>query len=210
MNIRIIIVFFLAFYSITSCTYEVLPSPSQTFNAKDFPMKLGNYWEYYFQNVFNHTEDTIQATVVAQNVSISGVEDLWVVEWRGRDITPLDTQYVKYTDSEITFYNYSRSFDSLFIESQYLFPFKLNDEWGTENIQGTYSVQLDTMNSSHFGIDYGKGYYLQRRAKGGNNFSIHDNIMLVKGIGVVYRTINVTQGVPMRIQSYFLIDYHLE
>ncbi len=208
MKIRKFLILIGLAFIIYGCTYRVLPSP--VFTAKDFPFTVGSYWKYYFINSFNNTTDTVTATVVANDVSISGMKDLWMVEWRGQHTTLLDTQYVKYTDSLIAFYDYIRSYDSLSIESQYSFPFRLDDDWKLDNNQGRYEVQLDTIPSSHFGRDYGPGYFLKRKAVGENNFSILESLVLVERIGVVYRIVNVTIGFPRRVEAYFLIDYHIE
>lgn len=193
-----------------SCEKAESLLPPQKFKAKDFPFTLGSYWEYYVIDSFDHKTDTLRATVIAKDISVSGVNDLWMLKWQGKNLPITDTQYVTFTDTLIAFYDYSRFSDSLYLESEYSFPFQEDDEWILSQNQGTYSVHSDRTESSHFGKDYGKGFYIQRRAKGGGNFSIHDNMMLVKDIGIVYRQINVTRGIPFRINAYFLLDYHIE
>lgn len=180
------------------------------FKAKDFPFAINNYWEYKYLDESWNKIDTVRATVIVKNITISGIQDLWMLEWKWKNLPLLDTQYVKFTDSLIAFYDYSSFHDSLKLESQYSFPFQQEDEWDLIDNQGNYFVESDETESSHFGKDFGKGFYIQRRARGEGNFSIHDNQMVVKGIGVVYRQINVTRGVPFRINSYFLLDYHIE
>lgn len=192
-----------------SCDNDINIFPKK-FKSQDFPFVLNSYWEYRFEDALRDKVDTVRATVIAQDVSISGVHDLWMLEWKGKHLPILDTQYVKFTDSLIAFYDYSRFHDSLKLESQYSFPFQHEDEWIVADNQGTYYVESSKTESSHFGKDFGKGFYIQRRARGEGNFSIHDNVVLVKGVGIAYRIINVTKGVPRRIDSYFLLDYHLE
>ncbi len=189
--------------------------PPQKFKSKDFPISLGTYWDYRWMDLDRNIQDTLRATIIAEGITKAGKSDLWMLEWKPKHETirvRIDTQYIEYTEEFIAFYDYSRFDDSLILESQYNFPFQIEDEWTIDHNQGTYRVLNDRHELSAYNVPegHGKGLYLQRRAFGDNNFSIYDNIVMAKGIGVAWRNFNVTKGVPFDVELFQLIDYEVK
>ncbi len=108
-------------------------------------------------------------------------------------------------------YDYNRYDDSLELESQFNFPFQVEDEWVLDDNLGTYQVLGDRLNlKDQLGQNFGKAMYHQRRAFGDNFFSIDDNVMFIKGVGVAWRNFNVTKGIPFYIELFELIDYKIK
>lgn len=187
--------------------------PPQKFKAEDFPITMGSYWEYHWLDIFRNKTDTMKGTIIAEGIKLDDQSDLWMLEWITKHNTRRpDTQYVHKTEERIIFYDYSRFSDSLILESQYNFPFEVGDGWTMERGQGTYEVLGDRVNSTpEIDKDFGNGLFLKRLARGDNLFSLIDQALLIKDIGVAYRMFNVSFGqVPFFIERFELIDYEIK
>lgn len=178
------------------------------FYQSDFPINLNNYWEYERKDSVLMKVDTVIATITEEGIDIGDEKNLFKLEWRQKDGTAIDSQFIKVRNQAITFHRKSiTDSDFLRIESQYELPFKPEDEWEVGRFLGTYRVQ-ENIETPFFG----DAYSLERDQNFGQGARSVEDILLSKGIGIIQR--NITEyrfGNTFFNQTAFkLLNYHIE
>ncbi len=192
---------------------EKLSLSSKKFKAKEFPITLGSYWEYARIDSVNLVVDTVRVTVIEENATYGDEEGLWKIEWKTRQGAFLKLQYVQITKDTVLFRNpkSTTSRDYLSTASAYIFPLEVGDSWNWSDWTGTYTVEDDEVESDSYGKDYGEGFFVSRYSRPQAGQAIYESIVLVEGIGIVWRSLDDTfMRISTSHEIYRLIDYHIE
>lgn len=183
-------------------------NPNQ-FYQSDFPIQLGNYWEYERIDSGSTIEvDTVIATITEEGIDLDK-KNLWKIVWETKSGEFIHDRYVLFKNNKLTFYR-RPIYDSDFIRiaSQYKFPFKPEDDWevNSDKLNEVYTVQENIENP-----DFGDAYSIKRKYSPDLGEKIEEDILICKDIGIIQRRISSIQGSRVNHQTTFrLLAYHIE
>lgn len=173
-----------------------------------FPNSVGSKWIYKVRDSLNQNDINVTVEIIGTTVLPgSGPVTIWHFSCNQVSTACIDdTVYVRIVgDTVITF---SFWYNTLFqFGASYVFPLELGSEWHI-NYESTLVADKDSIVISAGKFDEAFRLY-RERFWGLLNYSFNSNVWYVHNVGIIKMDLTEYDLVPLRIEKWELIWYHL-
>ena len=185
-------------------TWELIDYNLSTFSISDFPLHIGNTWQYEVFDSLNAIYDTIDVTAEGM-ATIAFNLSAYRLIYTGGAQPDTDFVVINWDDDEIDIYTYEAQPYPYYT---YHFPFAMGDGWGIYTFaeltgivgKGTITVPAGTFDDGFF--------YTAEGSIIPNDFYRLEN-WLVPGVGLVKMTKTEYWLAPENIEVWRLLDYDI-
>ena len=181
---------------------ELVANPS--FEQSDFPVSVGNYWEYKVTNEENSEIDTLLIEVLSE-IDTAGVPKyLCSLSLSG---VAVDSSYISINSNNLVYkaFNAETTYFADFILE---FPFDEGDIWNGFTQSDSILVVSKTESFVIDGTTFSPVYELQRNLSG-FGYSLSQTFKVSPKIGLINQRIVEFTGSSLEKRHFELIDYHL-
>lgn len=183
---------------------ELVANPS--FEQLDFPVSVGNYWEYKVTKEWVNEIDTLLIQVISKSDS-AGIDNYLCTLTLGGVV--VDSAYIN-VDSNLLVYSSFDSYSTFFADFKLEFPFDEGDVWDGFTLWDSVTVVSKTENLVMNGITYGPVYELERNIPASAVvYLLNQKFSVAPKIGIINHRILQFTGFSLEDRHFELTDYHV-
>ena len=177
-------------------------------SAQDYPIAVGNKWTYQLTDDLYSYTDTQTITVISKNV-YNNDSTVYHTQTISHDII-IDSSAISFSANSYIYSNGNANY-ALFYGLKLAFPIAQGSHWigggggyYSDSMEVLYAGQTETVLNN----TYSNVYEIKRQQIGLDN-TVLGQIHVAPKIGVVYQTMNINLGYPVKNQTIRLISYEL-
>lgn len=186
------------------CKDDSKPSSKAVFKQSDFPVAVGNYWEYSITNEQNGNVDTLLIEVISEVDSASTHKYICSLSLSG---VVVDSSFIM-VNSDSLLYKAFNSEATFFADFKLKFPFAEGDVWNGITILDSITVVAEINKAIINGTTYSPVYELNRDLAN-FGYNLNQTFKVTPGVGIINQHIDEFTGSSFEKINFNLIDYHL-
>lgn len=194
----------LIFITSCKCKDDSKPSSKAVFKQSDFPVAVGNYWEYRVTNEQNGNVDSLLIEVISIVGSVNSDEYLCTMSLSG---VVVDSSYIIVNSDSLLYESFNPE-TTYFADFKLKFPFSEGDVWKGITPLDSVTVVAEINKAIINGTTYSPVYELNR-GLANFGYNLNQTFKVTPGVGIINQHIDEFTGSSFEKRNYNLIDYHL-